>query len=751
MDHYVQQSRKRPNEEAIEKNNLRNISECNKRRGGSTERDCFVPRDELREQETRATFRNPDFTRSSGLSGSVPVDQRHHPPSGSFMRNTDGANESVLQSRTAVGADQGKTGRDTRACSCALPPAMGSSSSFPLIDDAMKTATPADASRKQLQSAGETCGANTIRAKPPPDESVVFAPTTPASARLRRLLVAENDGQDEFDDGLSMDHASQCIVWSSASRRVCRVSPFVYVDTPYTARSETEHTPYEKSGQSASPEGIENVRRRKSLDSERTPNALDLFSPRSRTLEAWRQLRSRRRSEGLDKIPETNGTSPGTPFAETIHQLGYRASRAVAALLESAPEARELSNDDKVALADVASTKCSFVSHPPKSELGDEAMLALFQSYEERCVESDRQMADLVGPREAASARLSVVSVATHHSLDGKTNRTLVVRPVSNDNASAKTADVEHKDPNADSRFTVMLQDDWSVLDIQPGDVIRLICCDAAGKYTPFECFSSKNTAIGVQTNAFVVSAEQNLCIHHPDVLVSGTSVANAFSCQRRVVLGERNRYSIHQPRTTRAALRGTLLHQLFQKLLLRYDPNTKASLAVTEEDLRSAVRRYYAELYALGESEENLVTCLREATSDLGTYVRALLDEGEGVRLNVRGCSEFPKAQRMRIHRLFDVEESVWSPVFGLKGSIDVTVAAELDQCDGVIHAVPVTCLELKTGYQEGYSGVAHRAQLILYALLLSERYRTSVPATFLLYMQCGQRAGTVPSRKLA
>jgi DNA replication ATP-dependent helicase Dna2 len=382
-------------------------------------------------------------------------------------------------------------------------------------------------------------------------------------------------------------------------------------------------------------------------------------------------------------------------------------------------------------------------SNPPGHEIEDEAMLSLFESYEERCAASDRLGSLVGGPREAASPRLFVVSATVENDPAGKKMQKLVAQPLTDNHPHRGATGRQHSESRPVPRLTVVLQDDWSTLNIQSGDIIRLIHCDSAGSYLPFESTFSEGSSMHAPSASFVVDAERNLCIHHPDVLVSGTSVANAFSCQRRVVLGERNRYSIHQPRTTRAALRGTLLHQLFQQLLLRQCCAADTSLQVTEADLRFAVRRYYAELYALGESEEDLVTYLQQATADLDTHVRSLCTDPNGVSLQVRGWSPFPNAHRMRIRHLFDVEESIWSPVFGLKGSIDVTAAVELDQRGGdSVHTMPITCLELKTGHREGFSGVAHRAQLILYALLLSERYRTSVLATVLLYMQCGQKA---------
>ena len=72
-----------------------------------------------------------------------------------------------------------------------------------------------------------------------------------------------------------------------------------------------------------------------------------------------------------------------------------------------------------------------------------------------------------------------------------------------------------------------------------------------------------------------------------------------------------------------------------------------------------------------------------------------------------------------MSINKLLEVEEHVWSPMYGLKGNIDATVQIRLEEDDGTkTLTVP---FELKTGK---HSSAAHKAQTSLYTLLLSDRY---------------------------
>lgn len=76
-----------------------------------------------------------------------------------------------------------------------------------------------------------------------------------------------------------------------------------------------------------------------------------------------------------------------------------------------------------------------------------------------------------------------------------------------------------------------------------------------------------------------------------------------------------------------------------------------------------------------------------------------------------------------LSISKLLEVEEHVWSPMYGLKGNIDATVQVACNSEDGKKNLV--VPLELKTGKRDTNQG--HRAQTALYTLLLSDRYGLS------------------------
>jgi DNA replication ATP-dependent helicase Dna2 len=79
-----------------------------------------------------------------------------------------------------------------------------------------------------------------------------------------------------------------------------------------------------------------------------------------------------------------------------------------------------------------------------------------------------------------------------------------------------------------------------------------------------------------------------------------------------------------------------------------------------------------------------------------------------------------------------------VWSPKYGLKGMIDASVQVRLG------HSNTIMPLELKTGKgTTGQAALEHRAQVILYTLLMSDRYMQDVGAGLLFYLHTNQTQG--------
>lgn len=88
-----------------------------------------------------------------------------------------------------------------------------------------------------------------------------------------------------------------------------------------------------------------------------------------------------------------------------------------------------------------------------------------------------------------------------------------------------------------------------------------------------------------------------------------------------------------------------------------------------------------------------------------------------------------------MSVTKLLDVEEHVWSPMYGMKGNIDATVQVTMK--DGSQRRTLTVPFEVKTGKNATSN---HQAQTSLYNLLLSDRYDIEIVYGILYYMETSQ-----------
>lgn len=89
-------------------------------------------------------------------------------------------------------------------------------------------------------------------------------------------------------------------------------------------------------------------------------------------------------------------------------------------------------------------------------------------------------------------------------------------------------------------------------------------------------------------------------------------------------------------------------------------------------------------------------------------------------------------KTANMAVTKLLDVEEHVWSPMYGLKGNIDATV--EVTMMDGKQSRTLTVPFEVKTGKN---ANTSHVAQTALYTLLMTDRYDIDITYGVLYYME--------------
>ncbi|XP_068403789.1 solute carrier family 25 member 16 isoform X3 [Eschrichtius robustus] len=260
-----------------------------------------------------------------------------------------------------------------------------------------------------------------------------------------------------------------------------------------------------------------------------------------------------------------------------------------------------------------------------------------------------------------------------------------------------------------------ILRNDWCSVPVEAGDIIHL----------EGDCIS----------DTWIIDEDFGYLILYPDMLISGTSIASSIRCMRRAVLSETFKSS--DP-ATRQMLIGTVLHEVFQKAISdSFAPEKLQELAFqTVQEIR-----HLKEMYRLNLNQDEIKQEVEEYLPSFSKWA--------GDFMHKHTSTDFPQMQlslpsdgsngnstcNIEVINSLDIEESIWSPRFGLKGKIDVTVGVKIHRgCKTKYKIMP---LELKTGKES--NSIEHRSQLVLYTLLSQER-RADPEAGLLLYLKTGQ-----------
>lgn len=231
------------------------------------------------------------------------------------------------------------------------------------------------------------------------------------------------------------------------------------------------------------------------------------------------------------------------------------------------------------------------------------------------------------------------------------------------------------------------------------------------------------------------------ILVLQPDTLVSATTIASASSCLRRSVLQEKIRSQ--RGDVSEAVVCGNVVHEVVQAMLWRDARANDASPAQSSArdwalndllfEARRACQRHLNDLFMLGKSVDEGISMVSAKLQALPAWSRRYVKLGKRQQpvspshlwriceLKPGQSSDPPVA----ITAVLDTEEDVWSPAFGLKGKIDVSVRARLGKSGRAWErdddGAPMP-LEIKTG--RNVAAVEHRAQTMLYTLLMSDRY---------------------------
>ncbi|KAJ8416071.1 hypothetical protein AAFF_G00380930 [Aldrovandia affinis] len=272
----------------------------------------------------------------------------------------------------------------------------------------------------------------------------------------------------------------------------------------------------------------------------------------------------------------------------------------------------------------------------------------------------------------------------------------------------------------------VILKDGWEDTPVAVGSVVHL----------EGECVSG----------TWTIDSTSGFLVLMPDVLISGTSVANSIRCMRCAVLKERFKTF---DGGSKQMLNGTIVHEIFQKGALSRDFSLERLQQFTTQALHDP--KHLGEMYRLKLTQEDVQQGIEEYLPSLSNWANSFLHGSPQagtkqlmLALPSEGrLSRQDAACSVTVTDFVDIEENMWSPRFGLKGKIDLTTGVRI-QRRGRRPQEKVVALELKTGKES--NSIEHRSQVMLYSLMSQER-RGHVEVGFLLYLKTGRMLPIVGS----
>ncbi|XP_017791107.1 PREDICTED: DNA replication ATP-dependent helicase/nuclease DNA2 [Habropoda laboriosa] len=211
------------------------------------------------------------------------------------------------------------------------------------------------------------------------------------------------------------------------------------------------------------------------------------------------------------------------------------------------------------------------------------------------------------------------------------------------------------------------------------------------------------------ENECWTVDNSSGFLVVHPDVLISGTTVAGGLFCSRKAVLAEKFKKIEGLPcyaRDQTAMVIGSLTHQLLQKAILNniHESSDVTKLMDTILQSRETASVLYASEIPFDKCREQMLTFVPRIFEFIQHYLKDKEQQKINcIRDNFKG----------RITHVHDIEENIWDPKLGIKGKVDITVEVKINSNRIIMP------LEVKTG-KPSFS-LEHKGQIILYIMMMS------------------------------
>lgn len=192
---------------------------------------------------------------------------------------------------------------------------------------------------------------------------------------------------------------------------------------------------------------------------------------------------------------------------------------------------------------------------------------------------------------------------------------------------------------------SVILRDDWIEANIQEGDIINVL-----GNFN--------------SEGSIIISSKHNFVIHHPDYLLTVTALSHASQCRRKPLLSA----LVHSTSdVTASVVWGNILHEVMQTCLAanRWDKQWIDKL------IDESVLSHLPDLLKIGVGVEEATREVRLRARGLRVFSERYIAEtpkSTAILTNTRETGH--QFSTLALTELNDVEEDIWSPKYGLKGT---------------------------------------------------------------------------------
>ncbi|OAP60752.1 DNA replication ATP-dependent helicase Dna2 [Fonsecaea erecta] len=263
------------------------------------------------------------------------------------------------------------------------------------------------------------------------------------------------------------------------------------------------------------------------------------------------------------------------------------------------------------------------------------------------------------------------------------------------------------KDERSSMCYIILLRESWYDTRYTKGSYVHVI-----GKFD--------------RTGQCIVDDADNMVIIHPDHLISSTVVGDSFTCMRRAVLQDRVKAT---SAATQPQVYGHILHEVFGRALRINRWDRESFREIIDKILPS----YIESLYEIGVRPQEATEYLLGKTPELMAWATVFVGDTLSADALIRDRNGL--LVPATVNKLLELEEHIWSPMYGLKGNIDATVQAQMKLPNEQSVRTLLVPFELKTGKKDNVE--QHRVQTALYTLLLSDRYDINVTCGVLYYME--------------